>query len=135
MKRLRLLCFLVFIVVGHRAVFAAPVNSGQAAEAVSGWLRIEQVHLQSSLGQQISGVSTFTNGMGVPLYHVIGLAPDGFVITPADDLLEPVLCFSASGKYRANYWNKDIQGTSFGNEPFGVEVGRSKRAKMPHPLP
>jgi hypothetical protein len=51
------------------------------------------------LGNQVKQTDVFTDDKGEPIYYVIYLQPDGFVITPADDLIEPIIAFADDGTF------------------------------------
>ncbi|MBE3037222.1 MAG: C10 family peptidase, partial [Chloroflexi bacterium] len=53
----------------------------------------------SRLGKQVKSIETFTDEQGQPVYYVVYLRPNGFVIVPDEDLIEPVVCFSSGGSY------------------------------------
>jgi hypothetical protein len=55
--------------------------------------------MNSRLGSQIDSVETFTDANSQPIYHVVYLSPNGFVIIPADDEVEPVICFAQAGSF------------------------------------
>lgn len=81
------------------ATFAAPVSSGQAHKLVEGWLKNDARPLASRLGNQLESVETYNDEQGQPLYYVVYLRPNGFAIVPAEDLVEPVVCFSSGGVF------------------------------------
>jgi hypothetical protein len=66
---------------------------------VSGWLSIDKRPLGVLLDGQVGDAETFFGAEGEAVYHVVNLEPSGFVIVSADDLVEPVIAFSASGSY------------------------------------
>jgi hypothetical protein len=66
---------------------------------VKGWLTADPQPLDAMLGSQIGGVEVFTDTDGQPLYYVVHLDPLGFVIVPADDLVEPIIGFTSSDTY------------------------------------
>ena len=78
---------------------AAPVGAGHAHKAVRTWVRTNARPMNSQLGNQVESIETFTDAEGQPVYYVVYLRPNGFVIVPADDEVEPVVCFSSSGSY------------------------------------
>ena len=86
-------------------VCGAPTTPNQAEQVVTRWLTIEDKPLGVALSHQIDTVGTFSDAAGEPLYYVVRLKPSGFVVVPADDGLEPIICFAPSGMYdpsRAN---------------------------------
>jgi hypothetical protein len=52
-----------------------------------------------ALGQQVVNVKTFSDANEQPIYYVVYLEPSGFVIVPADDLVEPIVAFVDNGLY------------------------------------
>ncbi|HUT31140.1 MAG TPA: C10 family peptidase [Sedimentisphaerales bacterium] len=94
-----ILVFLALLLLWPAELWAKPVNAGQARKTVRGWLNASPKPLGAALGSQIAGVDTFTGDAGEPVYYVVYLAPSGFVVVPADDLVEPIIAFVASGSY------------------------------------
>jgi len=84
---------------GWSAATAAPVTAQQAAAAVTGWLGVDPAPLGETLGKAVQSVDTFNDAAGNPLYYIAHLAPSGFVIVAADDLVEPIIGFAPTGKY------------------------------------
>jgi formylglycine-generating enzyme required for sulfatase activity len=79
---------------------AEPRGPEHADRAVRGWLRyVHDRPLDVDLGRTPRRVDTFYSERGLALYHVVYLEPDGYVIVPADDEIEPVVCFAGSGEY------------------------------------
>ena len=81
------------------AAFGEPVSTEQARSAVIGWLKANPSPLQTAMRQRIKRVDPFTDAAGTPLYYVVDLDPDGFVIVAADDLVEPIVGFASSGRF------------------------------------
>jgi len=81
---------------------AAPMNANQAGKLVKGWLKVNPQPLETDLGGQIDCVETFAGTDGEPIYYIVNLLPQGFVIISPDDLVEPVIGFSANGRYEAS---------------------------------
>jgi len=77
----------------------APATADQAKSAVQGWLRTDARPFHANLGTTTGKVTTYNDDDGAPLYHVVSLDPNGFVIVAADDLVEPVVAFSSSGNF------------------------------------
>ena len=82
--------------------FAKPVAKEDAAKAVSGWLKQPGRGLKAPIGNAVKETEVFTDAAGNPEYYVVYLKPSGFVIVPADDLVEPIICFSPAGRYVAS---------------------------------
>ena len=81
---------------------AAPASDADAILAVRGWLRTSPKPLGESISAKIGSVVAAQDEAGRPLYHVVSLNPEGFVICSADTWVEPILAFSASGHYQAD---------------------------------
>jgi len=99
MKRCGLPCSLILALAFLRTASGSPVDAGKATTAVAGWLRLNQTPLQTTLGRLSKGVQTIADANGSPLYHVVPLEPEGFVIVAADDLVEPIVCFAPHGQF------------------------------------
>jgi len=80
-------------------LWARPTTAYQAKKVVAGWLKADARPLGAALGQQVAKVETFTDDEGEPIYHIVYLKPSGFVIVPADDLVEPIIGFADDGTY------------------------------------
>jgi hypothetical protein len=78
---------------------AAPVGPDQAHKMVKAWLAKDARPMGSRLGKQVKSIETFTDEQGQPVYYVVYLRPNGFVIVPDEDMIEPVVCFSSGGSY------------------------------------
>lgn len=75
------------------------MSSGQAEKVVNGWLKLDPNPLRTQLGNQVKQTDVFADDNGESIYYVIYLQPTGFVITPADDLVEPIIAFADNGTY------------------------------------
>ncbi|UCF42772.1 MAG: right-handed parallel beta-helix repeat-containing protein, partial [Planctomycetota bacterium] len=80
-------------------VWARPMTAREAQQAATGWLRVEPHPLETTLGGQVAKVETFEGDDGEPVYYIVYLEPAGFVIVPADDLVEPIVGFVDDGTY------------------------------------
>lgn len=80
------------------SVLAAPTTPGQAQRVVQGWLSRNGRPLGAILGQQVREVQSFRAQTGIA-YYVVYLEPQGFVIVPGDDLVEPIIAFVPQGQY------------------------------------
>jgi hypothetical protein len=85
-----------------RTVAARPTTPDEAIQVVTGWLAGNAEPLGVPLGNLAVDVRTVTGEAGAPLYYVVALAPSGFVIVPADDLVEPILSFVDAPAYEPN---------------------------------
>ena len=66
----------------------------EARLAVAGWLSTDAKPLDTILGRRVWRVETFAGDDGLPIYYIVYLDPLGFVIVPADDLVEPIVAFT-----------------------------------------
>jgi len=82
---------LTFVLSG--AVLAKPVNQADAEKIVKGWLKADSKPLDTIVGNKIAETEVYTDEEGNPVYYIVYLAPTGFVIVSADDLVEPVVGF------------------------------------------
>jgi len=80
-------------------VAGAPVDSSSAVKAVARWLAADPTPLAEGLGHDVKDIQTKRDGQEAVLYHVVHLAPSGFVIVAADDQIEPIVAFGAKGAF------------------------------------
>ena len=102
---MRILFALAIIVCVAGTLWAKPTTTHQAEKAVKGWLRANASPLGAALGQKLKKTETFRDEQGKVIYYVVNLAPAGFVIVPADDLVEPILGFAEKGTYDPSLYN------------------------------
>ncbi len=89
--------FLLFLF--STTTLAGPVGKQQAEKMVRGWLKTDTKPFGALLGRQIKNTETYYNEAAEPMYYVIYLQPSGFVIVPADDRVEPIICIAAGQTY------------------------------------
>lgn len=94
-----LVVLFVLLQFSCNTIWARPITAYEALQAVAGWLRLDPRPLDTNLGGQVAKVETFNNENGEAIYYVVYLDPAGFVIIPADDLVEPIVGFADDGKY------------------------------------
>lgn len=94
-----ILTVLCSILLGAKQLWAAPTSAIQAEKVVRGWLRVDAEPMGTRLGGNVQRVDTFVDGTAQPLYYVVYLEPQGFVILPADDQIEPIIAFARQGEY------------------------------------
>jgi hypothetical protein len=92
------LCLAVFLVFSGAAQ-AAPTSATQARTVVENWRRANDEHLGFRGGSTVRSVQTFSDERGTALYYVVYLNPEGYVIVPADDLVEPIIGFVMGDKF------------------------------------
>jgi hypothetical protein len=80
-------------------VWARPTTPQEAQRAVAGWLAGNAEPFNVQLGNDVTDVETIAGQAGEPVYYVVRLHPSGFVIVPADDLVEPILSFADGQTY------------------------------------
>jgi len=103
---------------------ARQVPRQKAEKMVNGWLNASVKPLGSSLGRHISRVETFIDGNNLPLYYVVYLQPSGFVVVPADDFAEPIVCFASGGKFDPSTDNP-LGALISGDLPARIDIARS----------
>jgi hypothetical protein len=110
-----LLIFLFFVLQGlsGEIAWARAVPSSSAHKLVKGWLVKQANPMASRLGSEVASVETFADVNGQAVYYVVNLRPNGFVIVPADDLVEPIVGFSSNGGFDPSLRN-----------PLGAMVSR-----------
>jgi hypothetical protein len=80
-----------------------PTSAEQAASMVKGWLLLTPAPLETPLSEKtIGSVQTFWDQQGQAIYYAVPLQPEGFIITSADTEVEPVIAFSATGRFEVN---------------------------------
>ena len=96
----------VLVVFSHpHELLARPTSEHEAEMLVAGWLRVSPKPLHTNMSHQIDSIDTFSDDEGGPVYFVVNLAPSGFVVVSADDLIEPIVCFSPGGSFDTSSGN------------------------------
>ena len=90
---------MLLILVAIPMAFAEPMTADQAKIMVQGWLKTGNQPLQMALGTDLGEVETYRDQRGSNTYYIVYLKPQGFIVVPADDEIEPVIAFVAAGKY------------------------------------
>ncbi|MDO8588457.1 MAG: C10 family peptidase [Armatimonadota bacterium] len=103
---------------------AGPVDSDAAFNVTRNWLANNPAPMRAEAGAAAwtpGDVRPFEDADGGLLAHVVDLNPRGFVVVPADDVIEPILCFGTE--------------TDF-SEPFGPPEALSDMLQrdIPHRL-
>lgn len=87
-------------------LYAGPVTSLQAREAVRQWLsKTQQKPMGTSLASQVDQVVPHKDADGRVLFYEVRLLPEGFVVVSPDDLLEPIVAFSSTGQLELDAHN------------------------------
>jgi len=95
-----ILAAILFLITGFlpTSVPAAPTTPDQARRVVQGWLARDGRPLGAILGREVKEVQSFQVQPGIA-YFVVYLEPQGFVVVPGDDLVEPIIAFVPQGQY------------------------------------
>ena len=103
MRRSRATCqrAAVCLLLWSMRCIASPLPTDYVTEMVAGWLATTDSPLGTPMGDEIESCETYRDAAGTPLYHVVNLKPDGYVVTPASNGIEPIIAFVASGRYEA----------------------------------
>jgi len=80
-------------------LWGRPTTAREAEKAVVGWLKADPKPLGTSLGRHVREVETFTDVSGEAIHYIVYLQPSGFVIVPADDLVEPIIGFVQGDRF------------------------------------
>ncbi|MFH1881140.1 MAG: C10 family peptidase [Planctomycetota bacterium] len=101
MKRTTMLLMVVLMVLQLccSSLWARPRAADEAEKVVAGWLKTNARPLGTALGRQIIKIETFIDDNDQPVYYVVYLQPNGFVIVSADDLVEPIIAFADDGTF------------------------------------
>ena len=111
--------FVVSLISPSEYLYARPMTKQQAEKAVKGWLKLDPNPLRTPLGNKVSKVDVYTDDNEQPTYYVIYLQPSGFVIVPADDMVEPIIAFTDDGIFDPSEDN-----------PLGALVSRDIPGRM-----
>ncbi len=121
--------FLAALFVGASGARADMVSASDAQGVVQGWLSADGAPLGAALGWAVDSVDGYANEYGEPIYYIVYLQPSGFVVVAADDMVEPIIAFSASGTYDPSPDNPlgalvsaDLRGRVETVRGYGVEL-------------
>jgi uncharacterized repeat protein (TIGR02543 family) len=105
-RKIRVMCAAVLIFSFCAATCpAAEITSVQARTAVGNWLRRDASPLEAKLGGTALDAVTYKNAGGDSLFYVVPLEGGGFVVTSADDGIQPVIAFSEGSNLVADEGN------------------------------
>ena len=116
---LSVLAVVSFLLLAQGHLQAAPTTALQAQRAVQGWVWTDSSPLGTRVGTAAGRVDTHFDAQGREIYYVVYLDPSGFVIVSADDQLEPIVGFVASGTFDLSQDN-----------PLGALVNRDMQDRM-----
>ena len=78
--------------------WGAPVSAKKAERAVAGWLRINGREVGKS--SVIAGkTASFSDANGQTAWYVVYTEPEGYLIVPADDEVEPIIAIIERGTF------------------------------------
>ncbi len=98
---------------------AKSINKGQAEKIVRGWLKHNPEPMGMGIGQQINNTLVYTDANGEAIYYIVYLKPEGFVVVPADDEVEPIIAIVAHGIYNSS-----------DNNPLGALVNKDVPSRI-----
>ena len=78
---------------------ATEVTIMQVRQMVQGWLTEDSQPMGANLGRQVGEIDSYYNAEEELLYFVVNLIPNGYMIVPADDMVEPIISFIELGSY------------------------------------
>ena len=81
---------------------ADPITGDQALAAVQRWLGLNPKRFGAEVERAAKGVTAYPGADGQTAYYIVVLSPAGFVVVAADDLVEPIVAFSAGGRFTAS---------------------------------
>lgn len=88
----------VCLFLGALSAYAVEVTSQQAQWAAQGWRTDPRNTLEAQFaGKVVSQTRTYRNEDGDPIFYVVVFRDGGFIVTAADDALEPIVAFSETG--------------------------------------
>lgn len=96
----RLLCGLTLLLAAG-TLTADPVHEAQVNLAVENWLKASPSPLNTPMNLNVLHTEAIKDAKGQNLFFVTHLAPQGFVLSSSDDLLEPIVSFSPTGSFEA----------------------------------
>ena len=73
---------------------ANEVGIDRAQRAAQGWLRSNNQFWGADLDRRIGKVIPYPEGQKEVIYYIATSEPQGFLLLPTDDRMEPVVCFS-----------------------------------------
>lgn len=85
------------VLILSQFTFSAPIPFEKAQATIHGWLKKNTSPLDSPISAQLNVAEPVLNEDGLTLYYIAHLDPQGFIILSADDEIEPVIAFSATG--------------------------------------
>lgn len=123
----------IVVMLGLGSAEAADISLAQARQAAGKWLERNQRPLNADVGGTPVAGRTFTRADGAPLFHVVRLSEGGFIVTSAEDGIDPIIAVSDGDDLVVDddnpLWvllNKDMD-----NRRKSVELERAQAAANP----
>ena len=85
-------------------LYAGPIPAEMAADVVRGWLSDSNEQMETELGMIVTDVVPYFDDDLMPLYYIVYLEPQGYVIVSADNRIEPIIAFSPG-----YYYDDDVE--------------------------
>jgi len=80
-------------------VWAAPVSVDQATQAGQAWLAANASPMGAALPSTLGRVTAVKDKAGNVIAYALELVPSGYLVLSADDRIQPVMAFAATGQY------------------------------------
>ncbi len=87
------------------SIQARPTTNMEALKIVENWLLLSDSPLATVMEKTVDESITYYDDAATPIFHVVDLLPDGFVIVAADDLVEPIIGFLPHGDFNPSLDN------------------------------
>jgi hypothetical protein len=114
-----IMSFLTILLLCQSYVLAKPASVVDAERAVKGWLKRNSEPMGVKFGKKLKRTEAYSDANGQPIYYAVYIEPSGFVIVPADELVEPIIAFVEKGIYDPSEEN-----------PLGALVSRDVPARI-----
>ncbi len=119
-----LLAIAAFALLVAGVVSADPVDAKTAKTMAQGWLACTGHLDQALLDRKVKSVKAVKDGQKL-LYYAVSLSPEGYILASPDNEIEPVIGFSATGKFN----RKTIPTTKIADQISRVQAGVLKKVK------
>ena len=98
-KMLYSFCLLLAILFFISPSYGKNLSEEQVLKAFKGWLRISPHPLNAQLNVNNIKIKAFKNTNDTTTFYVISFKTEGFAVLSANDLIQPVIAFSATGHF------------------------------------
>jgi hypothetical protein len=103
--------FLTLLLITALPGWAKPVQPATAFQVAKAWLADNpRPMLVQKFGDSWKAKASrpFLDQSGNIVAHIIDLDPEGFIVVPADDTVEPIIAFSATGHFEGSLNSQDV---------------------------